>query len=365
LGRNEVIREEAEEWRRQGRIDTPFYEWLRQEYSTGRDQGTERRLQQILLAFAGILAIIGIVTLVGEYWHNFNDLQKLWILRLFVLMAIALGTGLYFVKKTRVLAHVFLPLAIPLYLFSMAYADPGYDSTTYNIRGGDEIDLQELSSLIAGFGLTLAALVVGLRKFPTLAMGSTPGVVGVLFFLQSYLDLTKGERIGLQWGALLLVVFLHALLLASWLGAVRIPFPWDPLALRLALFANVPMGFILVLNLVEDYTYPEHSGGVARYDATIVGVICTATYSAILLGFGLRLGLPELVAICGGFLIVDAVWLGAGKGGVLGAVLAILATAVLMGVLAQRGLLRRIFRPRAPPTSGYPVVRGRVGEPRP
>jgi uncharacterized membrane protein len=124
VGRNETIREEAEEWRRQGRIDTPFYEWLRQEYPTGRDQGTERHLQQILLAFAGILGIIGIFTLVSEYWRHFNDVEKLWILRLFVMMAIALGAGLYVLPKTRVLAHVFLPLALPLYLFSMVYADP-------------------------------------------------------------------------------------------------------------------------------------------------------------------------------------------------------------------------------------------------
>ncbi|MBI2077452.1 MAG: hypothetical protein HYT80_03650 [Euryarchaeota archaeon] len=355
-GRNRIVLDEADAWRREGRITPEFHEWVQKNYPVAGDATTARTLQTVLLLVAGLLVIVGIVTLVSEFWHYFSRPAKYWSMVVFALLSVALGLAARGNQRTRPLAHVFVPLALPLYMFAMQYAQElplGADYTANRFTGW------EAGAFAAGLVAGLAGLVWGIHQYPTLAASAPPFLLFVYYFgLNEYTYLSYGEVAAAQWIGVAIVALVHAVLLATWTGLLRLPHPWQPVSARLALATNLPWGFGLIVALVAHYERPGGDFARAeRYDGTFVGVPLTALYVAILLAFALRLGLAELTGVAGLFLVGDAIWLGSSKGGILGAVVAIFGAAIALGLLAQRGVLLRILRPRPPPV---PPPRRRV-----
>jgi hypothetical protein len=350
--RDRVVRDEAESWRRDGRITPEFYAWVRKEYAGSGDAGTTRTLQTVLMTVAGVLTLIGIFTLVSQFWGDLGRLQKFWTLCGFAALSIVLGAVAHRRPATRPLTQFLLPLAIPLYLFAMSYLQSVPVAPDY-ASGPNVLTAPKAAAVIAGCALSLLALFFGFHRFPTLALAGPPGLIMAISFLLDYAPFDEAKWRIIQFACLGIVLLLHALFLSIWMGALRLPLAWRPLSARLAMAANVPWGFALITMLVNSYAYArDATNGRPVFDATLVGVPLTALYVAILMAFALRLGLPELTGVCGLFLVGDAIWLGSDKGGLIGAVIAIFATAALLLVLAQRGVLLRIFRPRPPPSAG-------------
>ncbi|HLE46857.1 MAG TPA: DUF2157 domain-containing protein [Candidatus Thermoplasmatota archaeon] len=346
--RNRIILQEAEAWSRDGRITDEFHDWVRKNYPTGGDAGTARNLQTVLLAVAGILVIVGIVTLVSEFWEFLSRPAKFWTMTTFALLSVALGLAARGNVRTRPLAHALIPLALPLYMFAMQYAQESPIGFDYM---ANRMTSWEYGALAAGLAGGFAALFWGFHRYASLAASAPPFLLFVVVYgLTRYTYLDFGEEAAIQWIALGIVAAIHAIVLSIWTGVLRLPRPWIPLSARLSVATNVPWGFGLIIALVSHYARPGGDFARAeRYDTTLVGVPLTALYLAILLGFALRLGLAELTAVCGLLLVGDAIWLGSDKGGLLGAVLAIFGAAIALGVLAQRGVLLRILKPRPPP----------------
>lgn len=340
--RNRIVVQEAEAWRREGRIDEEFLTWIQKRYPTEGDEGTQRLLQRILIALAGILVLVGIFTLVAQYWSEFAREAKLLILLAFAAAAGAAGVLLGFLPATRLISHGLVPLTLPLYLFAMEYVS---DPPLY--EAANPLTAPEVAALAGGILLGLAGLFLGLWRYPGLALASGPTLGFTLTHLESYAQYTRGLHLTVLWTVLLLVLVLHVFYALLWLGKLPLGYSWRAFSARLGWAANVPFGFASIMELVDTYGWQEPNRVV--YDTTYVGVAVSAAYAAILLLSGLRLGLPELTLVCGVLLVGDALWLGGSKGGVLGVVFAIFGAATLLGVLAQQGVLGRIFRPRPPP----------------
>lgn len=347
--RNRIILQEAEAWRQEGRITESFHGWLRARYPVQGDAGTQRILQRILVAVAGILVLVGIFTLVAEFWSEFTRVAKLLIMLSFALAAGGVGLLLGFFPSTRLLSHGVVPLALPLYLFATQYvSDPVYD-------GLDPLLISEGVAVATALLAGLAGLLLGLWRYPGLALASGPTICFSLIILEEFTTYSRPLHLSILWTTLGIVLLLHTFYLLLWSGVLRLGFPWMPFSARLGWAANVPFGFASLTELVYVYAYPRD--GPAVFDTTYVGVPVTAAYVGLLLFVALRLGLPELTVVCGAFLVGDALWLGGSKGGVLGAVLAIFLAAIGLAVLAQQGVLKRIFRPQAPrgaPLAGRP-----------
>lgn len=335
--------QEADAWRREGRIDAEFHSWLAARYPAEGDAGTQRLLQRILVTVAGILVLVGIFTLVAEFWSEFARISKFLILIGFAVAAGVVGLLLGFLPATRLLSHGVVPLALPLYLFAMQYvSEPRFDEN-------DTLLASEVAAVAVGMLLGIVGLLVGLWRYPGLALAAAPTVCFSLVTLEEFMAYSIGSHLGILWTTLVVVGVFHAFFLLLWTGILPIGYAWTPFAARLGWAANVPFGFVALIELVDIYVAPGYA--LESFDATWTGVPLTAAYLSILLVLALRLGLPELTAICGALLVGDAMWLGGSQGGVIGAVLAIFAAAAGFAVLAQRGILQRIFRPRAPPTA--------------
>jgi len=342
MDRSRVVLEEAQKWRDEGRITETFHAWLRTRYGRAGEPESARIIQQVLLAIAAVLLVVGVFTLVSEFWHAFTRTSKFAILVAFAVVSGVAGAFALSMRWSRVVGLVLVALPLPLYLFAMEYGNFSAPEP-YGDRG--PLLASEVAVLVAGVTLALAALYVGLRRLPHLALTAPPVLLAVLLHVHDYSDF--GESGSRTWNLLLflLVLLIHGALLARWVNALRWPRDPRPFSLRLALAANVPFGFGLLVALTEQWayrTYPEPP----RYDADLVGIILTAVYSAALLVAAIRWAIPELTAAAGLFLIGDAIWLGGDKGGLVGTVVAIFAAAIVLIALAQTGILMRILKPR-------------------
>jgi hypothetical protein len=340
VDRNRVILEEADRWREEGRISPQFHAWLRERYRATADATTTSILQRVLLVAGGLLFLVAMFTLVGNVWDHLTPLAQTAAALLLTLASTVVGIVLYRLPRLRLLAHVFLPLALPLLLLTMSsLAGVQYPETGRFRWEANRLTNLETAALLLGPTAALAALVGGLRMSPTLAVAAALALPMTLNYLADYTYVPVAWEPWLRVGLFLLVALLHLVIALLWTGII----PWRgwwPAATRLAWAANGPWGFGLLVSLGRN-VLPE--------EPLIAGTSMAAVYLSILLLAGLRLGLPELSGVSALLLVLDGLILSFDYGGLVGTVLVLLAAAAILLALAQRGVLGRIVRPRAPP----------------
>ncbi len=334
VSRERWLIEEAETWRRQGRVDDEFVAYVKEEY--GGEESEVLTLQHILYVVGGVILFLGIFFAFSQFWDQMSDGAKFTLLVFLSVVAYGVGGVLEAVRRWPALAAIGLGVGGGLLLFALTYvSDDGMGLTA-----------AETAALVVAFAAAAATLAYGHVRLPAL------GAVGVvLLYLSFFLTASLHENLG-EGGmdALSASAFLvgSALLLANfvlWLAHTRMKDAWarrlDPAGTRAAgLMASVALVPALLVFMFQ----------VVEIDDTWGGIAALGVYAGVLMAGGIAARYPELVAVGGLALVGDAVWAGADKGDVLGTAAALVGAAIAIIALAQSGLLRRWLRP---PTVSY------------
>lgn len=330
VSRERWLIEQAETWRRDGRVDDEFVDYVKREY--GGEESQVSALQRILYIVGGVILFLGIFFAFAQFWDDLTDGMKFALLTFLAVVAYAAGGVLEVARRWPALASIGLSLGGGLLFFAFTYLN----------RDTAGLQAPEVFALVTAFLVALATLVYGHVRLPAL------GAVGVVLLYFSFLFIDaynefQGEDVGLDvMITLMLATGLTVLLanLAVWLAQTRATRPWaaglSPAGTRaaglLASFAAIPalLGFVFQ---------------VLEADDTWAGIGALAVYAALLMAAGIVARYPELVGVGGLGLVGDAVWAGFDKGDILGTAIALVVAAIALIALAQSGLLRRWLRP--------------------
>lgn len=330
VSRERWLIEEAERWRREGRVDDDFVAYVNDEY--GGEESQVSALQRILYIVGGVILFLGIFFAFAQFWDQMTDGMKFTLLLFLSVLAYAAGGVLEAIRRWSGLASIGLSLGGGLLFFAFTYLD----SDTAGLTGPEAV------AMVAAFVVAVATLAYGHWRLAAL------GAVGVVLlylsfgFVASFQGLSD-EDAGLD--ALITVALAVGLVvvltnLALWLAQTRTVRAWaarlHPAGTRAAgLVASVAVVPALLLFVFQ----------VLEADDTWAGIGALAVYGTLLMAGGISARYPELVAVGGLVLVADAIWAGADKGDILGTAAALVATAIGIIALAQSGLLRRWLKP--------------------
>lgn len=325
--------EQAETWRREGRVDDDFVAFVKEEYA--EEESQVFTLQRILYIVGGVILFLGIFFAFAQFWDDMSDGQKFTLLSFLAVLAYGAGGVLEVVRRWPALAAIGLSLGGGLIFFAFTYlrTDSG------GLTG------PEAAALVAAFAIAAATLVYGHWRRAALGALGVVLLYVAFFLVAAFQQLAEPGLDALSSTGLAVGVGVALANLALWLAQTRTGRAW---AARLTSAGTRAAGLVNAVALVPALLVFVFQ--VLEVDDTWAGIAALAVYGGLLMAAGIAARFPELVGVGGVALVGDAIWAGADKGDVLGTAAALVVAAVAIIALAQSGLLRRWLRP---PTVSY------------